>query len=88
MNFPNVKWEFRSGSVEQDYIQGIPSVENETTLGIELRSGTPWVRAISNTELSAVRLRFAWPMLQSIDSSGNVNGWCRFHRSMMAGATQ
>lgn len=75
MNFPNVKWEFRSGSVEQDYIQGIPSVENETTLGIELRSGTPWVRAISNTELSAVRLRFAWPMLQSIDSSGNVNGY-------------
>ncbi|MGE8098132.1 phage tail protein [Pseudomonas fluorescens] len=75
MNFPNVKWEFRSGSVEQDYIQGIPSVENETTLGIELRGGTPWVRAISNTELSAVRLRFAWPMLQSVDSGGNVNGY-------------
>lgn len=75
MNFPNVKWEYRNGSVEQGYIQGIPSVENETTLGIELRSGTPWVRAISNTELSAVRLRFAWPALQSIDASGNVNGY-------------
>ncbi|KAA0983323.1 host specificity protein J [Pseudomonas sp. ANT_J28] len=75
MNFPNVKWEYRNGSVEQGYIQGIPSVENETTLGIELRSGTPWVRAISNTELSAVRLRFAWPALQSVDASGNVNGY-------------
>jgi predicted phage tail protein len=75
MSFPNVKWEFRSGSVEQGYIQGIPSVENETTLGIELRSGTPWVRAISNIELSAVRLRFAWPALQSVDSGGNVNGY-------------
>ncbi|MGF6208300.1 TipJ family phage tail tip protein [Pseudomonas frederiksbergensis] len=75
MNFPNVKWEYRNGSVEQGYIQGIPSVENETTLGIELRSGTPWVRAISNTELLAVRLRFAWPALQSIDASGNVNGY-------------
>lgn len=75
MNFPNVKWEFRSGSVDQGYIQGIPSVANETTLGIELRSGTPWVRAISNTELSAVRLRFAWPALQSVDASGNVNGY-------------
>ncbi|WP_130905287.1 phage tail protein [Pseudomonas sp. Sample_22] len=75
MNFPNVKWEFRSGSVEQNYIQGIPSVENETTLGVELRSGTPWVRGISNTELSAVRLRFAWPALQSVDASGNVNGY-------------
>ncbi len=75
MNFPNVKWEYRNGSVEQGYIQGIPSVENETTLGIELRSGTPWVRAISNIELSAVRLRFAWPALQSVDASGNVNGY-------------
>ncbi|MFJ2362442.1 host specificity protein J [Pseudomonas sp. NPDC087697] len=75
MNFPNVKWEYRSGSVEQGYIQGIPSIENETSLGIELRSGTPWVRAISNTELSAVRLRFAWPMLQSVDTNGNVNGY-------------
>ncbi|WP_415760340.1 host specificity protein J [Pseudomonas sp. LT1P18] len=75
MNFPNVKFEYRNGSVEQDYIQGIPSVENETTLGIELRSGTPWVRAISNTELSAVRLRFTWPALQSVDASGNVNGY-------------
>jgi predicted phage tail protein len=75
MNFPNVKWEYRSGSVEQDYIQGIPSIENETSLGIELRSGTPYVRSISNTELSAVRLRFAWPALQSVDSSGNVNGY-------------
>jgi predicted phage tail protein len=75
MNFPNVKWEYRNGSIEQGYIQGIPSVENETALGIELRSGTPWVRAISNTELSAVRLRFAWPALQSVDANGNVNGY-------------
>ena len=75
MNFPNVKWEYRNGSIEQGYIQGIPSVENETALGIELRSGTPYVRAISNTELSAIRLRFAWPALQSVDASGNVNGY-------------
>ena len=73
MNFPNVKWEWRTGAVDQSYIQGIPSVENETTISTELRSGTPWVRAISNTQLSAVRVRFAWPALQSVDSSGNIN---------------
>ncbi|MDF4205106.1 phage tail protein [Pseudomonas protegens] len=75
MNFPNVKWEWRTGAVDQAYIQGIPSVENETTISTELRSGTPWVRAINNVQLSAVRLRFAWPMLQSIDASGNINGY-------------
>jgi predicted phage tail protein len=75
MNFPNVKWEWRTGAVDQTYIQGIPSIENETTIGTELRSGTPWVRSISNTQLSAVRVRFAWPALQSMDSSNNINGY-------------
>ncbi|MGY2257122.1 host specificity protein J, partial [Pseudomonas reactans] len=75
MNFPNVKWEWRTGAVDQSYIQGIPSIENETTISTELRSGTPWVRAITNTQLSAVRVRFAWPALQSVDASGNINGY-------------
>lgn len=75
MNFPNVKWEWRTGAVDQSYIQGIPSVENETTISTELRSGTPWVRAISNTQLSAVRVRFAWPALQSVDADNNINGY-------------
>ncbi|MFJ4130882.1 host specificity protein J [Pseudomonas cyclaminis] len=75
MNFPNVKWEWRTGAVDQAYIQGIPSIENETTISTELRSGTPWVRAITNTQLSAVRVRFAWPALQSVDASGNINGY-------------
>lgn len=75
MNFPNVKWEWRTGAVDQTYIQGIPSVENETTISTELRSGTPWVRAISNTQLSAVRVRFAWPALQSVDANNNINGY-------------
>jgi hypothetical protein len=48
-NFPNVKWDWRPGSVDQTYIPGIPSVENETSLNIELRSDSPWVRPISNT---------------------------------------
>ena len=75
MNFPNVKWEWRTGAVDQTYIQGIPSIANETTIGTELRSGTAWVRAITNTQLSAVRVRFAWPALQSVDSAGNINGY-------------
>lgn len=75
MNFPNVKWDWRSGSVDQTYIQGIPSVENETSIGTELRSGTPWVRSITNTQLSAVRVRFAWPALQSVDANSNIKGY-------------
>ena len=76
VNFPGVKWEFRRGSVEQDYIQGIPAIESETSVGVELRSDQPWTRALSNTQLSAVRLRFAWPrLLQQNPSNGDTGGY-------------
>lgn len=74
-NFPNVKWDWRPGSVDQTYIPGIPSVENETSLNVELRSDAPWVRSITNTQLSAIRMRFAWPALQRQDDEGNVVGY-------------
>ncbi|WHL28082.1 DUF1983 domain-containing protein [Pseudomonas juntendi] len=75
VNFPGVKWEWRPGSVEQDYIQGIPSIENETTVNVELRSDNPFTRALSNTQLSAVRVRMTWPRLAQQDSNGNTNGY-------------
>ena len=75
VNFPGVKWEWRRGSVEQDYIQGIPSVESENTVNVELRSDNPFTRSLSNTQLSAVRVRMSWPRLFSQDSSGNTNGY-------------
>ena len=74
-NFPNVKWDWRPGSVDQNYIPGIPSVENETSLNIELRSDSPWARSITNTQLSTVRMRLAWPALQRSDDQGNVGGY-------------
>ncbi|QHF28593.1 phage tail protein [Pseudomonas sp. R32] len=75
LNFPNVKWEWRTGSVEQGHIPGIPSIENEISESVELRSDNAYIRAIDRLDLSAIRLRFAWPMLQSIDEGGNVNGY-------------
>ncbi|MDU3569440.1 MAG: DUF1983 domain-containing protein [Serratia marcescens] len=74
-NFPGFRWEFRPGSQAQEYIQGIPAVENEISFGSELKSGAPWVRSVSNLQLSAVRLRLGWPMLQKQADNGDVNGY-------------
>jgi predicted phage tail protein len=74
-NFTNVKWDWRPGSVEQTYIPGIPSVDNETSLNIELRSGTPWVQSLTNLQLSAARIRLATPRLASQDAENNINGY-------------
>lgn len=74
-NFSSVRWEFRPGSQHQSYIQGMPAVENEIVQNVELRSDTPYVRAVSNTQLSAVRLRFQWPGLQRQQSNGDLVGY-------------
>ncbi|MCH2683573.1 TipJ family phage tail tip protein [Leclercia adecarboxylata] len=75
-NFPGVTWEWRSGTADQAYIQGFPSVENELNVGIELKYGTPWVKSINNTQLSAVRLRLKFPNgLYALRDSGGKNGY-------------
>ncbi|MGI2148032.1 phage tail protein [Shewanella baltica] len=74
-NLPGVIWDFRPGTAHQTYIPGLPSVENEVALGIELKSDQPYTRAITNSLLSAVRVRFRWPALQQQLDNGDVNGY-------------
>lgn len=74
-NFPGVRWEFRPGTPDQEYIQGMPDVENEITVGTELTGQTPWVRSLTNTQLSAFRLRFSWQQLQQQLDNGDVVGY-------------
>ncbi|EFE93945.1 host specificity protein J, partial [Serratia odorifera] len=74
-NFPGVKWEFRPGTPDQEYIQGMPDVENEISISTELTSQQPWVRSLTNTQLSAFRLRFSWQQLQQQLDNGEVVGY-------------
>ncbi len=74
-NFVGVSWEFRTGSQFQNSIARMPSVENDITVGTELVYGTHYVRGISDTTLSAVRVRVSWPVLQKSETNGDVNGW-------------
>ncbi|MEO4068365.1 phage tail protein [Acinetobacter pittii] len=74
-NFENVKVDFRRGTNDQEYIEGFPAVESETAIDVELKSETPWVRAFSNLDLDAVRLRLKWGPLRSQDATnGDVSG--------------
>ena len=74
-NFDNVVVDFRSGTNDQDYIEGFPDVSNEININVELKETTPWVRALSNTDLDAVRVRLKWGALRVQDATtGNVDG--------------
>lgn len=75
-SFPDFRWEQRTGTQDQSYLAGFPQVENEISLGIELRSDAPWVRSITNLDLSAVRINFALPRLARQNTeNGDTNGY-------------
>ncbi|ANC42965.1 host specificity protein J [Pandoraea pnomenusa] len=75
-NFQNVSVDVRTGTQDQAYIPGFPAVESEATVGVTLTSAVPWVRAISNTQLSAVRITMAVPALsQANTSNGDITGY-------------
>ena len=40
-SFTDFRWEQRTGTQDQSYLAGFPQVENEISLGIELRSDAP-----------------------------------------------
>ena len=73
-NFPGVAWEFRSGTQDQTYIQGFPGIENELQISQILKQNVPYVRAISNTQLSAVRVRVGWETLLWQKDNGDKVG--------------
>ncbi|MDF0731010.1 DUF1983 domain-containing protein [Pseudomonas entomophila] len=74
MNFPGVKWQFRSGELHQARLDGVSESSNEIQVSQELRTTSPWVHSINNPVIDAVRVRFSWPVLQAQDSGGNIDG--------------
>lgn len=73
-NFSGVTIDQRLGTQDQSYMQGFPSVESETALGVEVTATKPWSLGINNLSLSAVRLRIAFPALYEQKDNGDVVG--------------
>ncbi|NNA76774.1 host specificity protein J, partial [Pseudomonas lactis] len=74
INYPGVKWQFRSGELNQERLEGISESSNEIDVKKELQYGTPWLHTITNAVADAIRLRFSWPTLRKQDSAGNIDG--------------
>ncbi|WP_443698770.1 host specificity protein J, partial [Pseudomonas sp.] len=74
INYPGVKWQFRSGELNQARLEGVSESSNEIAVGQELLNTAPWLHTINNAMIDAVRLRLSWPQLQSQDANGNING--------------
>ena len=73
-NFENVEWEIRHGTVDQTHIAGLPSLSSEIGIGTILRSGTPWIRTITNTQLSSANVNVSWSRLSDTTDKNDIIG--------------
>lgn len=74
-NFEGVSVEFRAGTQGQEHIEGFPAVENEVSIGVEVKKNVPVTRSITNPNLNALRVKVLIPQLSEQDkNTGDLNG--------------
>ncbi len=73
-NFTGVNWDYRVGTQDQDYLQGLPEIDNESSVSIEVKSTSPWTRQFSNLSLDAVRIKLSLPVQYKYQDNGDMVG--------------
>lgn len=73
-NFGGVTWEWRSGTQDQTYIKGMPETSSEFSVGYTVTTTAPWTFAITDSQLSAVRVTLTFPSLLQQTNMGDIVG--------------
>lgn len=73
-NFTGVKWEFRTGTQDQTYIQGLPEVNNELSANVTVTTTSAWTRQFTNLTLDAVRIKLSLPLHYAYKNNGDMVG--------------
>lgn len=75
-NFPSAQADWRPGTQDQEHVGGFPESESTTGVNVELTGAQPWLRQITNRELSAVRVTLETRGLSKANTSnGDINGY-------------
>ncbi|TKR55312.1 DUF1983 domain-containing protein [Allopusillimonas ginsengisoli] len=74
LNFRDVQVEVRYGTQDQEHIPGFPASSSVKSVGVEVKTTTPWVQQITNPDLSAVRVSLHWPQLMRMVEKGKKAG--------------
>lgn len=73
-NFTGVVWDYRKGTQDQAYIQGMPEVDNELAVGVTVTQPVPWTRQYTNLSLDAVRIKLSLPVQYQYKDNGDMVG--------------
>lgn len=73
-NYEGVTYDFRPGTQSQDYIAGMDGASSEVQVSREIKNDTPYIIAVNNTQLSAIRVKLYWARLIKQEDNGDLNG--------------
>jgi predicted phage tail protein len=74
-NFKGIEVDTRLGTQSQSYMPGFASVENELSVGVEVKYSASIVKTITNANVNAVRVTIGIPALTSQNTSnGDISG--------------
>ncbi|QGY29082.1 host specificity protein J [Pantoea cypripedii] len=73
-NFTGVVWDYRNGTQDQTYIQGMPEINNESSVGVEVTTTSPWTRQFTDLTLDAVRVKLSLPLQYLYKDNGDMVG--------------
>ena len=73
-NFKDVGFDFRLGTANQTFIEGISNIETESVIGTTVTTSTPVTHTVSASNINAVRVTLRFPSLQKFEDNGHING--------------
>lgn len=73
-NFTGVVWDYRNGTQDQSYIQGMPEIDNESSVGVAVTTSSPWTRQFTDLTLDAVRIKLSLPVQYLYKDNGDMVG--------------
>ncbi len=73
-NYKDVGFDFRLGTANQTFIEGISNIETETVIGTTVTTSSPVTHTVSSSDINAVRVTLRFPSMQSFANNGDING--------------
>ena len=73
-NFKDVGFDFRLGSSNQTFIDGIKNIETEFIVGTTVTTSTPVTHTVNQSNINAVRATLRFPSMQKFEDNGDING--------------
>jgi predicted phage tail protein len=74
LNFQDIEVYTQNGTQDQAAIPLASAVENEVAVGVDLLSGLPIIRSITDPNVDAARITISVPQLQRFTSKGDIVG--------------